>query len=199
MNGINKITDQIGADIQKDIDSLMERTRAQAAEIARRYEERAGQEGAAVLERGRKAAAEHEERLVSNAKLEARKQILAAKQELVEQAFDTALEQLLALPEEEYTALLASLAAKAADTGREKVALSQKDRARYGKAAVTRANELLGDRGHLTLSEGTRDIRGGLILEGDQVEVNCSFETLIRGQKEAATAQVARILFEQAP
>ena len=198
MNGINKITDQIGADIQKDIDSLMERTRAQAAEIAHRYEERAGQEGAAVLERGRKAAAEHEERLVSNAKLEARKQILAAKQELVEQAFDTALEQLLALPEE-YTALLASLAAKAADTGREKVALSQKDRARYGKAAVTRANELLGDRGHLTLSEGTRDIRGGLILEGDQVEVNCSFETLIRGQKEAATAQVARILFEQAP
>ena len=90
MNGINKITDQIGADIQKDIDSLMERTRAQAAEIAHRYEERAGQEGAAVLERGRKAAAEHEERLVSNAKLEARKQILAAKQALAAQRWKDA-------------------------------------------------------------------------------------------------------------
>ena len=198
MNGINKITGQIDADIQSEIDALMDQTRAQADEIAGRYEAQAGQEAGALLERGRAAAAEHEDRLVSTARLEARKQILAAKQELVGQAFDQALEQLLALPEEQYIALLADLAAEAAATGREKVAFSQKDRTRYGKQVVTRANDILGEKGHLTLAEGTRNIRGGIILEGDRVEVNCSFEALIRAQKESETAEVARILFGSA-
>ena len=198
MNGINKITGQIDADIQSEIDALMDQTRAQAADSAGGYEAQAGQEAGALLERGRAAAAEHEDRLVSTARLEARKQILAAKQELVGQAFDQALEQLLALPEEQYIALLADLAAEAAATGREKVAFSQKDRTRYGKQVVTRANDILGEKGHLTLAEGTRNIRGGIILEGDRVEVNCSFEALIRAQKESETAEVARILFGSA-
>lgn len=198
MNGIEKITGQIDADIQTEIDALMDQAQAQAAEIAGQYEAQAGQTADAVLERGRAAAAEREERLVSAARLEAKKRILAAKQELVGQAFDQALEQLLALPEEQYIALLADLAAQAAATGREKVAFSQKDRTRYGKQVVTRANDILGEKGHLTLAEGARSIRGGLILEGDRVEVNCSFEALIRARKESDTAQVARILFASA-
>ena len=116
----------------------------------------------------------------------------------MEKAFDQALEQLLALPEQEYIDLLARLAVSAVTTGREQVALSQKDRARYGKQIVTRANDKLGEKGRLTLAGESRPIQGGLILVGDRVEVNCSFETLIRLQKESMTAQVAQILFGNA-
>ena len=94
-------------------------------------------------------------------------------------AFVAALNQLSELPDEEYVGLLAGLAAEASSTGREEVILSQKDRARYGKQVVTQANERLGD-GHLTLSVQTRPIRGGLILSDGDVEVNCTFETLVR-------------------
>ena len=59
-----------------------------------------------------------------------------------------------------------------------------------------RANAALGERGCLTLSEDSRDIKGGLILEGEQVEVNCSFEALVREQREPLAAQVARLLFD---
>ena len=106
-----------------------------------------------------------------------------------------ALEKLTGLPDSEYVDLLAALAVEASATGREAVILSPKDRARYGKAAVTRANEKLGD-GHLTLSEQTRPIQGGLILSDGDVEVNCSFETLVRLIRGETDREVAKVLFD---
>ena len=90
--------------------------------------------------------------------------------------------------------LLAGLAAEASSTGREEVILSQKDRARYGKQVVTQANERLGD-GHLTLSVQTRPIRGGLILSDGDVEVNCTFETLVRLLRGEMDRTVVEVLF----
>ena len=114
-----------------------------------------------------------------------------------ERAFAAALKQLSDLPDEEYVGLLAGLAglaAEASSTGREEVILSQKDRARYGKQVVTQANERLGD-GHLTLSVQTRPIRGGLILSDGDVEVNCTFETLVRLLRGEMDRTVVEVLF----
>ena len=105
-----------------------------------------------------------------------------------------ALKQLSELPDGEYVGLLAGLAAEASSTGREEVILSQKDRARYGKQVVTQANERLGD-GHLTLSVQTRPIRGGLILSDGDVEVNCTFETLVRLLRGEMDRTVVEVLF----
>ena len=198
MNGIDKITGQIDADVRREVDAMIEDARAKAEETLRQSEQRGEKEAADLLERGKKAAAEQEERLVSMARLEGRKQVLAAKQDLVAEAFDKALEQLVNLPEEECVPMLAALAAKASSTGKEKVVLSQRDRARYGKKIVTRANEPLGEHAMLTLAEETRPIQGGFILLGDRVEMNCSYEGLVRLQKESMTAQVAQVLFQDA-
>ena len=130
------------------------------------------------------------------AQMEAKKAELAIKQEMLTRAFDLALEKLCALPDEQYTEFLASLAAKAARTGKETVILSQKDRTRVGKAVVTKANELIGAGGALTLSEKTRPIKGGLILSDGAVEFNCTFETLIRLKKTEMAGEVASILFQ---
>ena len=197
MDGIEKITGRINEDTQREIDALMADARREADEIAARYQAQARQESADIVERGRKAAAEREERLASVAQLEARKLELSAKQEMLRKAFDAALESLLTLPEEKYVALLADLAVRAARTGREEVILSQKDRTRYGKQAVTAANETLGEKGRLTLSQETRPIRGGLILSDGDVEVNCTFEALVRLQQGELDRQVARVLFEE--
>ena len=150
-----------------------------------------------VLSRGRRAAEEREERLASVAQLEARKLILAAKQEVLEEAFRKALEDLLSLPEKDYVELLAKLIASASQSGSEQVIFSQKDRPRYGKAAVTRANELLGERGRLTLAVETRPIGGGFILSDGDVEVNGTFETLVRMQRREMDAAVAKVLFHE--
>ncbi|HIY72688.1 MAG TPA: hypothetical protein H9826_01770 [Candidatus Intestinimonas merdavium] len=204
MNGIEKITGQIDADVQKEIDAALDQARAQAQEIEDRYASQAQTQAESIRRKGEQDAALRQERLVDVAKLEARKTILAAKQELVGQAFDLALKKLLELPDQEYISLLAKLAVSASRTGREQVILSQKDRSRYGKQAVTMANDMLAKKagpraaqtdGMLTLAEESRPMAGGLILRDGKVETNCSFEVLIHLQRDALSAEVARALF----
>ena len=195
MDGIEKIIDRISSDAQREIDDVLAAAQAEAAEITAKYQAQAKAEADDILARGEKAAAERGERLASVAQLDARKLELSAKQEMLARAYDRALEKLTGLPDGAYTDLLAQLAVEASSTGREAVILSPKDRARYGKAAVTRANEKLGD-GHLTLSEQTRPIQGGLILSDGDVEVNCSFETLVRLIRGETDREVAKVLFD---
>lgn len=204
MNGIEKITGQIDADVQKEIDAALDQARAQAREIEARYDSQAQTQAEAIRRRGEQDAALRQERLVDVARLEARKTILAAKQDMVGQAFDLALKKLLELPDQEYIALLAKLAVAASRTGHEQVIFSQKDRSRYGKQAVTMANDMLAKKagpradesaGRLTLAEESRPMAGGLILRDGRVETNCSFEVLIHLQRDALSAEVARALF----
>ena len=195
MQGIDKITGRIAEDAAREADAILADARRQADEIAARYDQQAQRESESILARGRRNADERVERLASVAQLDARKLELAAKQEMLSKAYDLALEQLVELPDKEYVDLLAGLAVKASTTGREAVIFSQKDRARYGKAVVTQANERLKD-GHLTMSEQSRPIKGGLILSDGDVEVNCTFETLVRLLRGEMDREVAKVLFD---
>ena len=195
MDGIEKITGRIAADAGREIDEINAEARRQADEITARYEAQAKRESEEILSRGKRNADERVERLASVAQLDARKLELAAKQEMLSKAYDLALEQLVNLPDKDYVNLLADLAVKASSTGKEAVIFSQKDRTRYGKQVVTQANERLKD-GHLTMSEQTRPIQGGLILSDGDVEVNCTFETLVRLQRGEMDREVAKVLFD---
>jgi len=228
MNGIEKITERIEGDAQREIDAILNDARREAEAITARYQAQADKEGRESVARGEKAAAERAERLGSVAALEERKLLLSAKQEMLDRAFDLALEKLCTLPEEEYVELLTGLVVKAARTGREQVIFAQKDRNRIGKTVVTRANEALAKKvapklpdeltetragafldrvvtgasavlagtGMLTLAEESRPIRGGVILSDGDVETNCTFETLVRLQRETVAGEVAKVLFQ---
>lgn len=97
------------------------------------------------------------------ARLEARKRVLAAKQDVIEAAFEKALARLCALPREKMVPLLARLAAVYAETGEEEVILPPASRRAYGQDVVDQANQLIGE-GHLTLGPAEEGIAGGLLL-----------------------------------
>ena len=228
MNGLDQITQRIAADAQAQADGILADARAQADAIRGDYARQAEAITQAALEKARLDAAEQERRLENMAALEGRKQILAARQEMLAKAFDQALDKLLALPEEECVELLSDLCARASATGREEIVFSQQDRDGVGKKVVAKANEklakqvapklpeelsssaagaildkvvtagsaLLAGTGMLTVSQETRPIRGGFILVGDGVEVNCAFETLVRLSRSQLEREVAAILFE---
>lgn len=165
MNGIEKITGRIDEDVQKEIDALNAEARAKADAITRDYEAKAKAESEAILKKGEQNAALRGERLGSVAQLESRKLTLAAKQEMVERAFQQALADLVGLPDEEYVSLLAALAAQASRTGREQVILSQKDRTRLGKQIVSAANEILAKKVAPKLPGELTDSKYGAILD----------------------------------
>ena len=118
---------------------------------------------------------------------------------MLEKAFAQAAEKLENLPEADYIRLLTKLALQASATGREALIFSTADRPRYGKKVVLAANEQLeaeGKTGALTLSEESRDFRGGLYVQDGQIETNCTFSALLRSLRTEMTGEVAAILFE---
>ena len=204
MDGLEKITARISADADAEIQAIRDKAQAQAEELLAQARAQAEKEKGELLARGRRSAEERKARLISAAQMEGRKMSLAAKQEVLDEAFR-----------------------QASSTGREQLIFSPKDRTRIGKAVVMAANDALVKQvapelpdaitdskvgaflgkvvnsaaaqitgtGLLTLSEETRPIRGGFILVDGPVEVNCSFETLFRLQREKLEKQAAEILF----
>ena len=195
MNGIEKITQRIDADTQAEIDRILADAREKAAQITGKYKAPAAAEAASLAAKNEKNAAEREERLVSVAQMESRKVTLAAKQEMVEKAYQLALEKLRTMPAERYTAVLADLLAQAAPDGRGEVIFAPADREGPGAAAVEQANAQL--KGKLVLSAETRPLQGGFVLKNGNVEVNCTFDTLVRLQKAETAGAVAKKLFPE--
>lgn len=199
MNGIDKITGRIAADNNKEIQALEERTQSRVKEILAGYQSVADAQYQELLAQGEKDAATNIERKRSVADLEARKLNLAARQEMVGRAFSLAREKLLSLTPEDYTALLTDLAVDGAESGTEELIFSQKDRPIYGKAVLLAANEKLaaaGKTASLRLSEESRSFEGGLYLKNGKVEVNCTFDALLRQQQKDMAREVADILFQ---
>ena len=195
MNGIDKIIQRIEADAQAELDRVLNAAKEHAEEITELYRSRAEAEAAELKARNEKNAAEREERLVSSAQMEVRKASLAAKQQMLDKAYALALDKLCSMPDAQYIETVAELLVQAAPRGAGKVIFAPGEKERIGAAAVAKANEKLD--GQLTVAEETRPIRGGFILSDGKVEVNCSFDTLVRLQKNETAGAVAKILFPE--
>ncbi len=194
MNGIEKITARIDQYASADVAVIAKDAEEKAAAIRAKYQAEADDAAKKAEDAGAKAAAQRLERLEGAAKMDAKKMILSAKQDCLDQAFAKAHKALLALPEEKYVDLLARMAVKASSTGREEILLNSRDQKKVGDEVVKKANALKKGAA-LTLSKDTRDMEGGLTLRDGNVEVNCSFETQLRILREDMAAELAGILF----
>ena len=198
-----KGTEKIIAHIRADADTAAKKTIDEAAAEAEKI--RAESFKAALTEYERlikQGDAECEDILGGSrriAEMEAKKSVLAVKQEMIEAAFRAARERMLDMPREDYAQFLARMAASASANGTEEIVLNARDKAELGKAVCKKANELLtaeGKLGKLTLSEDTADISGGVIVRFGGIETNCGIDALIRQQRSALAAPVAQLLFE---
>ena len=194
MKGTEKIIAHIQADAKAQTDAILAQAEEKCAAIRADYEKQAKEAYAERIRAGVKANQDRLDSMDRLAKMEGRKTILALKQEMVAESFDLAVDKLVKLPEAEYIALLAKLAAKASVTGDEEIVLNARDRKAIGPKVVEAANKALTG-GKLTLSEKTGDFKGGLILRRGNIEANCTAELLVDLCRDEMAAELAGVLF----
>lgn len=197
MKGIEKITARIQAEAAEDAARIEEEGKVRAAELVARGETLAKERYWQKIREGAKAAEDRKERLAKAADMEARKSILAAKQEIVAEAFQRAEELLCAMDGEEYLNFLADLAVRASSTGTEEIVLAEKDQA-LGTKVARRANDRLaamGKTANLAVASRVGDFAAGLILAQGNISVNCTVEALMNQAREGMAAEVAAELF----
>ena len=193
MNGMEKITARMKEDAARSLSELNAQTERELRRIREESAVRAEKERETADERAHLAAQERYERLCSAAEMETRKLTLSAKQEVLAETYDRALEILCSMPREQYLSLLVRLLKAAGGKGDEKIALSAKDRDEMGETLVERANKELN--AHYTLAGEAADIRAGLVLISEECDVNCSFETLLALSREKTERGAAKLLF----
>lgn len=194
MNGLEKIVARMEADTQAACDALAASAAENAAAILRDCQAQADAVTRDSAQRAEAQAAEHLEHLNGSSQLACRQRVLAAKQQLIDEAFARAAQALTALPQADYIDLLAALAAENG-SGDEELLLSAHDRETVGAAVVDAANAKRPGAA-FRLSEETRDTGGGLVLRRGRVELNCSFTEKLRQLRQEESSAVAQLLFD---
>lgn len=152
-------------DAQAKADAILAEARGQAAVILADYQAQADKLKADALAQGQGEAKGRRERAEGAAQLEARKRLLEAKQGLLRETFQAAVDALKNQSKEDYTAFLAGLMVAASTTGKEQVILNAADRAQVGKEAVTLANRRLAERVAPKLPEAVTQNKLGAALD----------------------------------
>ena len=194
MKGTEKIIAHIQADAKSQADAILAEAEKQCEAIRADYDKKAAQVYAEKVRTGTKACQDQVDSVQRIARMEAKKALLSVKQEMVAKSFDQAQKLLTSLPEEQYVAFLAKLAARASVSGDEEIVLNARDRAAVGEAVVKAANALLKG-GKLSLSERTGSFAGGLILSRGNVEANCTAELLVELCRGEMSVEIADMLF----
>ena len=193
MKGTEKIIAHIEADAKAQADVILAEARERCEAVKAKYDEQAARLYSDRIRDGVKLCQDQEDSALRISRMEARKSVLAVKQEMVEKSFDLATKQIVALPDEKYVAFLADLVRQAGPAGDEEIILNAADRARIGEALVKAVNA---DGAKMKLSKETRDIKGGLILRRGSIETNCSVELLVELCRGELSAKLADVLFD---
>ncbi|HZX46219.1 MAG TPA: V-type ATP synthase subunit E family protein [Clostridia bacterium] len=195
MEGMERIRESILAEARTQAEAIIKEAEDKVKEMESQAEKRAEELTKNRFERAEVEAQEAQKRMLSMAELELKKQSLEAKQSIIDQAFDKALVKLNNLPEEKYAAMIVTALGSVGIKGGEELIVPLKDREKFQKGLLKRINDKVGF--ELKLSDEDRGIQGGFIVKVDGVEINNSFETLLRMEREKVESEIADILFQQ--
>jgi V/A-type H+-transporting ATPase subunit E len=193
-----KVSDKILADARERVEKIALSAKKEADQILYEASEEASRHEQEGENRIAQEAEQEKMRLIGLAQLEMRKAYLGIRRELLDMAFDQALDRLVSQEDHDYQKLLRGLLMKAVETGDEELILSSRDRQRLGESFLHQINAELsqsGRQGRLRLSDETRDIRGGFLLRKGKIETNCTLEALVTAAKDDMEVELVPILF----
>lgn len=192
MDGQQKIIDKILSDAKHDAGEMLSEALKKAEALVAAKQAEADAEYDLSVEEARKAGEEVVRRRLTVADLEVKKLLLSAKKQAVDAVFEESLKKLLALPKEEYTALVGSMIASAADDG-DVVVISENDKNVLTKAVFDKISAKIGKK--LTLSDTFGNFKGGVMLLGKGVDKNLTFESELALLRDEVEPEVAKIMF----
>ncbi len=198
MTGTEMIKTKILEDARKRASEAEEQARREAQEILDKAASEAGQKRAEILKKADSDSQEIYRRLLSTAALEGRKELLRAKQDMIEATFQRALEKVANLPDLEYERLMEDMVVKAATGGGDELLLTTKDAQRLGNEFLNKVNKRLqtaGMNGNIVLSKDNIRASGGFILRSGDIEINSTLEIVSEMLRPELENEVVKILF----
>ena len=202
--GTSKIVESIMSVAQEKADVIIQDANAEISAIQAKAEKTAEAEKTKILENGKKQSDMRYQQIISEAKMNARRAELGAKEEVIEAAFNQAVGELktkASSGDDEYEDSLSKMIKEAADeigTDDLIIQLNEADTEKFKKELSATGSDSFQLEGiNFTLGEPI-DAMGGAILKtvnGD-IEVNNTIEARLERFKSILRSEVAEILFK---
>ena len=201
-SGTDKIVSSIMSEAQEKADTIMQEANAEIATINANAEKTAESEKNKILDNGKKQSDMRYQQIISEAKMNARRAELGAKEEVIEAAFAKATEQLkneASSNTEDYKDSLSLMIKEAADeiAGKDLIIQLNEADTKEMKDQLSGSSTFQIEDITFTLGEPI-DAIGGAILKtsnGD-IEVNNTIEARLDRFKSILRSEVAEILFK---
>ena len=203
-SGTDKIVSSIMSEAQEKADVIIQDANADASAITAKAEKTAEAEKLKILENGKKQSDMRYQQIISEAKMNARRAELGAKEEVIEAAFNQAVGELkvkASSGDDEYEDSLGKMIKEAADEigGNDLILqLNEADTQKFKNDLSSQGSDSFELEGiKFTIGEPI-DAIGGAILKttnGD-IEVNNTIEARLERYKSILRSEVAEILFK---
>ena len=169
------------AENDEKVREISRKVNAEIKEVQDAYAARLGREEPEVLRR-REIVAE----------LDAKRVDLGVRQQLLGEAFEAALKQMVELAPDKYVKFADKLMAQAVVTGQEVVFVGKNEK-HLDQRWLDGYNA--SHKTSLTLSADRLPISGGFVLRNDRIDTNCSWEMLIEDARADIETEVVKRLF----
>lgn len=187
MNDNQAIINKIISDAEDFASSAAAAAEAQAQAAIAEARAKAEETENAERENAAKEGEEFVARRMTIARLDGKKAMLGAKQQIVSEVFEKALEKLCAAPEDKYFALVKKGVEKYAESG-DTVILSEN-----APFSAEKLQSAVSGLGITVLKQGK--FKGGAIVSGAKRDTDLSFEALVADYYEKSSGDVARAIF----
>jgi len=124
MGEVEKLINRILEDARSQAEANIGRAKSEAESIIEAAKRNAEIKSREIIEKAEKESVEIKRRMIAAAELEARKERLKAKQEVIDSAFKKALEKLCSMPDDQYQAMLVDMIVDCSESGKEEIRLS---------------------------------------------------------------------------
>ncbi|MEG2233985.1 MAG: V-type ATP synthase subunit E family protein [Oscillospiraceae bacterium] len=203
--GAQQILDAIMHDADDDAGYTIASAKDTAGKILTKSVASAQSAAAEIEAAAKLEASETQKRRLLTAGIEARKNTLASKRDLIDRVFDRAKQDLCKLDGDVYRQLITKLVVNGAQSGDEKLMVPSDMRDRYaksyfdGKTMLELLNSSLiavGKKGELSLCGEDGRFVGGVRLIGKESDIDCSFGALIDAFRDEHETEVSNLLFK---
>ena len=216
MNGIDRITASITSDAERDAERIVSEANETAAVIIEDQKKRSESLRRSISARTEKERAEIDERTRSSAALLKRNRMLEAKSEILDSAYERAVQMLLDQSDDDYYKMLTGIfkATVEDQIKAEQTALSHDAYGEYAAPEIyilkldRDTDRRIGDRFYKSASEfvkkngkklerstDTVEIKGGFVLVCGDVELSCGIPVLMSSVRADTESEVLAKLF----
>jgi len=196
---IKNIKDKIIEDALHEKEKIIKEANENIKKIRNNNQEKLNSIENNILEQYEQEAELKEKNIITEARLEANKEILFEKQAIIEEIFKEAENKIEKLDNKKYAVFMEKLILENVENGDETLYIGDNERKEINQNFINDINEKLkskGKKGSLKLSKKSMPIKGGIIIGTNEIRKNASIEVILDKIKEDIETKLNQFLFQ---